>query len=47
MTDGTADWFWPAAEPLNILVMMNVPTVLPEVGKSVAERHARHGVGSL
>lgn len=38
MTDGTADWFWPAAERLGIPVMMNVPTVLPHVGK-VAERH--------
>ena len=36
--DGTADWFWPAAERLNIPVMMNVPTVLPEVGE-VAARH--------
>jgi len=40
MTDGTADWFWPAAERLNIPVMMNVPTVLPQVGK-VAERHPK------
>ena len=40
MTDGTADWFWPAAERLEIPVMMNVPTVLAEVGK-VAERHPK------
>jgi predicted TIM-barrel fold metal-dependent hydrolase len=38
ITDGTADWFWPLAERLNIPVMMNVPSVLPEVGK-VAARH--------
>jgi predicted TIM-barrel fold metal-dependent hydrolase len=38
ITDGTADWFWPLAERLNIPVMMNVPTVLPEVAK-VAARH--------
>lgn len=37
-TDGTADWFWPLAERLAIPVMMNVPTVLPEVAK-VAARH--------
>ena len=30
--NGVADWFWPAAERLNIPVMMNAPTVLPEVG---------------
>jgi predicted TIM-barrel fold metal-dependent hydrolase len=36
--DGTADWFWPAAERLGIPVMMNAPTVLPEVGQ-VAARH--------
>ena len=36
--DGTADWFWPMAERLNIPVMMNAPTVLPQVGE-VAARH--------
>ena len=36
--NGVADWFWPAAERLNIPVMMNAPTVLPEVGQ-VAARH--------
>ena len=36
--DGTADWFWPAAERLNIPVMLNAPSVLKEVGQ-VAERH--------
>jgi predicted TIM-barrel fold metal-dependent hydrolase len=38
--NGVADWFWPAAERLNIPVMMNVPTVLPEVGQ-VAARHPK------
>jgi len=36
--NGVADWFWPAAERLNIPVMMNAPTVLPEVAQ-VAARH--------
>jgi len=31
--NGTADWFWPAAERLDIPVMMNAPTVLREVGE--------------
>lgn len=38
--DGTADWFWPVAERLDIPVMMNAPSVLKEVGE-VAERHPR------
>jgi predicted TIM-barrel fold metal-dependent hydrolase len=38
--NGVADWFWPAAERLGIPVMMNAPTVLPEVGE-VAARHPR------
>jgi predicted TIM-barrel fold metal-dependent hydrolase len=36
--DGTADWFWPVAEKMNIPVMMNAPSVLKDVGE-VAERH--------
>jgi len=36
--DGTADWFWEAAEELRIPVMMNAPTILPELGE-VARRH--------
>ena len=40
MTDGTADWFWPAAERLNIPVMLNAPTLQAEIGK-IAERHPR------
>jgi predicted TIM-barrel fold metal-dependent hydrolase len=38
--NGTADWFWPAAERLGIPVMMNAPTVLAEVG-DVAKRHPK------
>ena len=36
--DGTADWFWPVAEKMNIPVMMNAPSVHKDVGE-VAERH--------
>src|SRR5271154_3510730 len=31
MTDGTADWFWPAAERLGIPVMLNAPTLQAEI----------------
>jgi L-fuconolactonase len=31
--DGTADWFWPVAEKMNIPVMMNAPSVLKEPGE--------------
>jgi L-fuconolactonase len=40
MTNGTADWFWPAAERLDIPVMMNAPTLQPEIAK-IAARHPR------
>jgi predicted TIM-barrel fold metal-dependent hydrolase len=36
--DGTADWFWPVAERMNIPVMMNAPSIHKDVGE-VAERH--------
>jgi predicted TIM-barrel fold metal-dependent hydrolase len=36
--DGTADWFWPVAEKMNIPVMMNAPSIHQDVAK-VAERH--------
>jgi predicted TIM-barrel fold metal-dependent hydrolase len=36
--DGTADWFWPVAEKMNIPVMMNAPSVHKDVAE-VAERH--------
>jgi predicted TIM-barrel fold metal-dependent hydrolase len=40
MRDGTADWFWPAAERLGIPVMMNAPFSHKEIGE-VAARHPR------
>jgi predicted TIM-barrel fold metal-dependent hydrolase len=40
ITDGTADWFWPAAERLDIPVMLNAPTLQAELGK-IAARHPR------
>jgi len=36
--DGTADWFWPVAEKMNIPVMMNAPSIHKDVG-GVAQRH--------
>jgi predicted TIM-barrel fold metal-dependent hydrolase len=38
ITDGTADWFWPAAERLGIPVMLNAPTLQAEIGR-IAARH--------
>jgi predicted TIM-barrel fold metal-dependent hydrolase len=38
MSDGTADWFWPAAERLGIPVMLNAPTLQGEIA-AIAERH--------
>jgi predicted TIM-barrel fold metal-dependent hydrolase len=38
MTDGTADWFWPAAERLDIPVMLNAPTLQDEIA-AIAVRH--------
>ena len=38
MTDGTADWFWPAAERLDIPVMLNAPNLHREIGE-IAARH--------
>ena len=40
MQDGTADWFWPAAERLGIPVMLNAPYTHKEIGE-VAARHRR------
>jgi len=40
MTDGTADWFWPAAERLDIPVMLNASTLQGEIAK-IAARHPR------
>jgi predicted TIM-barrel fold metal-dependent hydrolase len=38
MSDGTADWFWPAAERLGIPVMLNAPTLQGEIA-AIASRH--------
>jgi len=38
LTDGTADWFWPAAERAGIPMMMSVSGQLPAV-ECIAERH--------
>jgi predicted TIM-barrel fold metal-dependent hydrolase len=38
--DGTADWFWPVAEKMNIPVMMNAPSIHNDVGQ-VAQRHPK------
>ena len=38
MTDGTAAWFWPAAERLGIPVMLNAPTLQPQIA-AIAARH--------
>ena len=38
LTDGTADWFWPVAERLQLPLMLSVPGLLPQVDR-IAERH--------
>jgi L-fuconolactonase len=38
LTDGTADWLWPAAERHGIPVMVHAPDGLPAVAE-IAERH--------
>jgi len=38
LTDGTADWFWPAAEKAGLPVMFLAPGNLPRFHK-IAERH--------
>jgi predicted TIM-barrel fold metal-dependent hydrolase len=38
LTDGTADWLWPAAEKAGIPLMMSVPGSLPAVD-GIGERH--------
>jgi predicted TIM-barrel fold metal-dependent hydrolase len=38
LTDGTADWFWPAAETAGVPVMAIAPEAMPEFGR-IAERH--------
>jgi predicted TIM-barrel fold metal-dependent hydrolase len=38
LTDGTADWFWPAAEKAQIPIMFLTAGQIPEFGR-IAERH--------
>jgi L-fuconolactonase len=38
LTDGTADWFWAAAERYNVPVMAMAPNDVPKFGE-IAERH--------
>ena len=38
LTDGTADWFWPVAERLELPLMLSVPGSLPHLDR-IAERH--------
>ena len=38
LTDGTADWFWPAAERANVPVMVYAPGQMEVVGR-IAQRH--------
>lgn len=40
LTNGTADWFWPAAEALGVPVMLHAPERLPQVA-DIARRHPK------
>jgi predicted TIM-barrel fold metal-dependent hydrolase len=40
LTDGTADWLWPAAEAHGIPLMVHAPAGLPRLAE-IAERHPR------
>jgi predicted TIM-barrel fold metal-dependent hydrolase len=40
LTNGAADWFWPAAEALNVPVMVHAPERLPQIGE-IARRHPK------
>lgn len=40
LTDGTADWFWPAAERLDIPVMVHAPERLPVIAE-IAMSHPK------
>jgi L-fuconolactonase len=40
LTNGTADWFWPAAEALGVPVMVHAPERLPQIAE-VARRHPK------
>lgn len=38
LTDGSADWLWPAAEKYNVPLMVHAPERLPQLA-AIAERH--------
>ena len=38
LTNGVADWFWPAAEALSVPVMVHAPERLPQIAE-IARRH--------
>jgi L-fuconolactonase len=40
LTNGVADWFWPAAETLGVPVMVHAPERLPQVAE-IARRHPK------
>lgn len=40
LTNGAADWFWPAAERLGVPVMVHAPERLPQIC-DIAQRHPR------
>ena len=40
LSDGTADWFWPAAERAGLPVMCHAPELGPQLAR-IAERHPR------
>jgi predicted TIM-barrel fold metal-dependent hydrolase len=40
LTNGAADWFWPAAEASNVPVMVHAPERLPQVAE-IARRHPK------
>ena len=40
LTNGAADWFWPAAEALGVPVMLHAPERLPQVAE-IARRHPK------
>ena len=40
LSDGTADWFWPAAEKAGLPIMFHAPELGPQMAR-IAERHPR------
>ena len=40
LSDGTTDWFWPAAEAAGIPVMVHPPNFIPDIA-AIAARHPR------